>query len=71
MFDPQECDRARVNRDRRYDGHFFTGVKTTQALLKPETSASTLRRPQPRRGADSTTSSNTIANPQPNRAKVR
>jgi Metal binding domain of Ada len=29
---PKECERARTSRDRRYDGHFFTGVKTTDLL---------------------------------------
>jgi AraC family transcriptional regulator of adaptative response/methylated-DNA-[protein]-cysteine methyltransferase len=29
------CDRARVARDRRYDGHFFTGVRTTRIYCRP------------------------------------
>jgi AraC family transcriptional regulator of adaptative response / DNA-3-methyladenine glycosylase II len=35
MLDPQECERARVNRDRRYDGRFFTGVRTTKVYCRP------------------------------------
>lgn len=34
-LDPQECDRARVRRDRRYDGHFFSGVRTTRIYCRP------------------------------------
>jgi AraC family transcriptional regulator of adaptative response / DNA-3-methyladenine glycosylase II len=29
MLDFAECDRARIGRDRAYDGRFFTGVRTT------------------------------------------
>jgi AraC family transcriptional regulator, regulatory protein of adaptative response / methylated-DNA-[protein]-cysteine methyltransferase len=32
---PKECERARISRDRRYDGHFFTGVKTTKIYCRP------------------------------------
>jgi len=35
MLDPKECERARVNRDRRYDGRFFTGVRTTKVYCRP------------------------------------
>src|SRR5262249_35920570 len=35
MLDPGECERARVNRDRRYDGRFFTGVRTTKVYCRP------------------------------------
>jgi AraC family transcriptional regulator, regulatory protein of adaptative response / methylated-DNA-[protein]-cysteine methyltransferase len=35
MLDPQECERARVNRDRRYDGRFYTGVRTTKVYCRP------------------------------------
>jgi AraC family transcriptional regulator of adaptative response/methylated-DNA-[protein]-cysteine methyltransferase len=35
MLDPQECERARVNRDSRYDGRFFTGVRTTGIYCRP------------------------------------
>jgi AraC family transcriptional regulator of adaptative response / DNA-3-methyladenine glycosylase II len=35
MLDPQECERARVSRDRRYDGRFFTGVRTTKIYCRP------------------------------------
>jgi AraC family transcriptional regulator, regulatory protein of adaptative response / methylated-DNA-[protein]-cysteine methyltransferase len=35
MFDDAECERARVRRDRRYDGRFFTGVRTTGIYCRP------------------------------------
>jgi len=35
MLDFAECERARVTRDRRYDGRFFTGVKTTGIYCRP------------------------------------
>jgi AraC family transcriptional regulator, regulatory protein of adaptative response / methylated-DNA-[protein]-cysteine methyltransferase len=35
MLDPQECESARVNRDSRYDGRFFTGVRTTGIYCRP------------------------------------
>jgi AraC family transcriptional regulator of adaptative response / DNA-3-methyladenine glycosylase II len=35
MLDVQECERARVNRDRRYDGRLFTGVRTTKIYCRP------------------------------------
>lgn len=35
MLDPAECERARVSRDRRYDGRFFTGVRTTRIYCRP------------------------------------
>jgi len=35
MLDAEECERARVNRDRRYDGLFFTGVRTTKIYCRP------------------------------------
>jgi AraC family transcriptional regulator of adaptative response/methylated-DNA-[protein]-cysteine methyltransferase len=35
MLDLQECERARVSRDRRYDGRFFTGVRTTKIYCRP------------------------------------
>lgn len=35
MLDPRECDRARLARDRRYDGRFFTGVRTTRIYCRP------------------------------------
>jgi AraC family transcriptional regulator, regulatory protein of adaptative response / methylated-DNA-[protein]-cysteine methyltransferase len=34
-LDFDECDRARVARDRRYDGRFFTGVRTTGVYCRP------------------------------------
>ena len=30
-----ECDRARLARDPRYDGQFFTGVRTTRIYCRP------------------------------------
>ncbi len=35
MLDAKECERARVTRDRRYDGRFFTGVRTTGIYCRP------------------------------------
>ena len=35
MLDVQECERARVSRNRAYDGCFFTGVRTTGIYCRP------------------------------------
>ena len=35
MLDPEECERARVGRDPRYDGLFFSGVRTTGIYCRP------------------------------------
>jgi len=35
MLDRDECERARVGRDRRYDGRFFSGVRTTRIYCRP------------------------------------
>lgn len=35
MLDNAECERARVGRDRAYDGRFFTGVRTTRIYCRP------------------------------------
>jgi AraC family transcriptional regulator, regulatory protein of adaptative response / methylated-DNA-[protein]-cysteine methyltransferase len=35
MLDFEECDRARLARDRSYDGRFFTGVRTTGVYCRP------------------------------------
>jgi len=35
LFDAEECKRARVQRDRRYDGRFFSGVRTTRIYSRP------------------------------------
>lgn len=35
VLDHEECDRARLRRDRRYDGRFFTGVRTTKIYCRP------------------------------------
>lgn len=35
MLDVDECERARVSRDRRYDGRFFSGVRTTKIYCRP------------------------------------
>lgn len=35
MLDPEICERARVGRDRRYDGRFFSGVRTTRIYCRP------------------------------------
>jgi len=34
-LDRDECERARVSRDRRYDGRFFSGVRTTHIYCRP------------------------------------
>ena len=34
MLDAEECERARVRRDRRYDGRFFSGVRTTRIYCR-------------------------------------
>jgi AraC family transcriptional regulator, regulatory protein of adaptative response / methylated-DNA-[protein]-cysteine methyltransferase len=34
-LDFSECDRARLARDRSYDGRFFTGVRTTGVYCRP------------------------------------
>lgn len=34
-LDRVECERARVRRDRRYDGRFFSGVRTTRIYCRP------------------------------------
>src|SRR5467141_5251916 len=34
-FDPRSCDRARIARDPRFDGWFFTGVLTTRIYCRP------------------------------------
>ena len=34
-LDPVVCDRARLARDRSFDGLFFTGVKTTRIYCRP------------------------------------
>ncbi|HQS15155.1 Ada metal-binding domain-containing protein [Reyranella sp.] len=35
MLDHEVCERARVGRDRRYDGRFFSGVRTTGIYCRP------------------------------------
>jgi AraC family transcriptional regulator, regulatory protein of adaptative response / methylated-DNA-[protein]-cysteine methyltransferase len=35
MLDAKECERARIARDRRYDGRFFIGVRTTKIYCRP------------------------------------
>src|ERR1700682_3428939 len=35
MLHHDECERARVRRDRRYDGRFFSGVRTTRIYCRP------------------------------------
>jgi AraC family transcriptional regulator of adaptative response/methylated-DNA-[protein]-cysteine methyltransferase len=35
MLGPAECDRARLARDPAYDGHFYTGVRTTRVYCRP------------------------------------
>lgn len=35
MIEVAECERARVARDRHYDGRFFTGVRTTGIYCRP------------------------------------
>src|SRR2546426_6234932 len=34
-LDPKICDRARLARDSRFDGAFYTGVKTTRIYCRP------------------------------------
>ena len=34
-LDVATCERARVSRDRRFDGRFFSGVKTTRIYCRP------------------------------------
>jgi AraC family transcriptional regulator of adaptative response / DNA-3-methyladenine glycosylase II len=34
-LDPKTCDRARIARDRRFDGAFYTGVLTTRIYCRP------------------------------------
>jgi len=34
-LDWRTCDRARVTRDARFDGRFFTGVRTTRVYCRP------------------------------------
>ena len=34
-LDWETCDRARLSRDRAYDGLFFTGVRTTRVYCRP------------------------------------
>jgi AraC family transcriptional regulator, regulatory protein of adaptative response / methylated-DNA-[protein]-cysteine methyltransferase len=35
MLDINECEQARVRRDIRYDGRFFSGVRTTRIYCRP------------------------------------
>src|SRR3981081_720892 len=35
MLDHDRCERARMRRDRRYDGRFFSGVRTTRVYCRP------------------------------------
>ncbi len=35
ILDPAQCDRARLARDPRFDGLFFTGVRTTGIYCRP------------------------------------
>ena len=35
MLDPKICDRARIARDPRFDGTFYTGVRTTRIYCRP------------------------------------
>ena len=41
MLEVAECERARVARDRHYDGRFFTGVRTTRIYCRPVCTART------------------------------
>jgi len=34
-LDPKACDRARIARDPRFDGAFYTGVRTTRIYCRP------------------------------------
>jgi AraC family transcriptional regulator, regulatory protein of adaptative response / methylated-DNA-[protein]-cysteine methyltransferase len=35
VLDPKICDRARIARDSRFDGAFYTGVRTTRIYCRP------------------------------------
>src|SRR5262252_8908018 len=35
VLDPKACDRARIARDPRFDGTFYTGVRTTRIYCRP------------------------------------
>jgi len=35
MLSAAECERARITRDARYDGRFYTGVRTTGVYCRP------------------------------------
>ncbi|RJQ69226.1 MAG: hypothetical protein C4519_21950, partial [Desulfobacteraceae bacterium] len=35
MLDPQICEKARLARDSRFDGLFFTGVLSTGIFCRP------------------------------------
>jgi AraC family transcriptional regulator of adaptative response/methylated-DNA-[protein]-cysteine methyltransferase len=35
MLNPEECERARMERDPAYDGRFFSGVRTTRIYCRP------------------------------------
>jgi len=35
VLDPKTCDRARIARDPRFDGTFYTGVRTTRIYCRP------------------------------------
>jgi AraC family transcriptional regulator, regulatory protein of adaptative response / methylated-DNA-[protein]-cysteine methyltransferase len=35
IHDHDRCERARMRRDRRYDGRFFSGVRTTRIYCRP------------------------------------
>ena len=35
VLDPKTCDRARIARDPRFDGAFYTGVRTTRIYCRP------------------------------------
>jgi AraC family transcriptional regulator, regulatory protein of adaptative response / methylated-DNA-[protein]-cysteine methyltransferase len=35
MLDIKECEQARVRRDRRFDGMFYSGVRTTRIYCRP------------------------------------
>jgi len=35
VLDPKICDRARIARDPRFDGAFYTGVRTTRIYCRP------------------------------------
>src|SRR6184192_3664997 len=35
VLDSKTCDRARIARDPRFDGWFYTGVKTTRIYCRP------------------------------------